>query len=169
MTEDVARAVDAIARNGGGRAAFLRRLVEDAVAGQPTPPPARPATSPPPDGRTIRVGTLLTPEDADWIDQEAFAMGLHRSSWIAALVHRRASGGPRFSREGELAIIRTHTELRRISAALLRIAHQAGRPGSVEACDQPPRFEELAREVRAHIIGLEAGFVGNLSYWRTGE
>lgn len=169
VTEDMARALDAIARNGGGRAAFLRRLVEDALNGRPQPAPARLATARPPDDRTVKVRTYLTPKDAAWIEEEAFAMGLHRSSWIAALVHRRASGGPRFSREGELAIIRTHTELRRIATALSVIGREFGKLGSAEARAQAPRLEQLAREVEAHIGGLQSAFAGNLSYWRTAE
>jgi len=169
VTEEAARAFDAIARHGGGRASLLRRLVGDAVAGRPTPPPARPAMLQPPADRSVKVRTDLTPEDAAWIDREAFAMGLHRSSWIAALVHRRASGAPRFSREGELSIIRSHSELRRIAATLSDIGLHLGKLETAEGHDQAVRLEQLAREVRDHMSGLRAGFEGNLSYWRTGE
>ncbi len=96
-------------------------------------------------------------------------MGLHRSSWIAAVVHRRASGGPRFSREGELSIIRSHSELRRIGVTLSQIARQLEELGSAQASDQAARVERLAQEVRDHMSGLRAGLEGNLAYWQGRE
>lgn len=153
-----------MARRGRGKAAWLRGLVDRALAGETAPIAVSPGGAKPPSDRTVKVRVYLSASDADWIENEAFAMGMHRSSWIAALVHRRATCALRYSREGELAIIRAHTELRRIRSAISQLAGEAGL-GATQIDDLPQRLEVLVQEVRGHMGDLRAGFAGNDAYW----
>lgn len=144
----------------GGRSAMFRRLIEEALrkSANARPKPQRPA----PTSRPVKIRTHLTEQDAAWIEVEAAMLGMSRSSWIAALIERRASGGPRFSRDGELVLFEVHTELRRIRAELA--LPLAERPDSLSAVQREP-LEMLRADIARHMTGLRDAFEGNLAYW----
>lgn len=163
VSDEVASCFDAVAGAAGGRSALLRRLVEDAAGGAPTPPKA---ASGPRDAARLMV-RLGAPESRH-VTVQAAAMSLPRAAWVAALVRRHAGGAPRFPRSEELALMAIHGEIRRIGvnvngmARALNSGWMAGRVSDAELV----AVADLGRELRAHMAGLGAAFAGNLAYWR---
>ena len=169
VSEDLAKAFDRLARSHGrARSKMLRGIIEQAVGDEPKPAVlTRAPPYAPPTGRSIKVRVYLACDDADWVEGEALEMGLTRSSWIAALVHHRATLKPRFSREGELALIAVHTDLRRIrlEVAGLRTVCQ-----SLDLADpQTSVLQEFDQDLSKHMRALRAAFEGNLAYWAVGR
>ena len=161
VPDAAARRFDAAAAAAGGRSAMLRRLIETAGAGD------TPAAS----GRGIRPVRLmvrLAAEDAAAAAQAADAMGLRRSAWVAALVRRRVRSRPTFARADELALLAIQGEVRRIGVNVNQVARAvntavlAGQVLDLELA----YLEDLARELRAHLIALREAFEGNLAYWQ---
>ncbi|MBU1376144.1 MAG: MobC family plasmid mobilization relaxosome protein [Alphaproteobacteria bacterium] len=162
VPDDLAERFDSAAAKTGGRSALLHRLVREAAAkaprGAPTAFPARDA---------MRLMVRLASADAAYVAAEAAAMALPRAAWVAALVRRHAAGAPRFSRPGELALIATHGEVRRIGVNVNQIARALntavleGRVLDTELSS----LDDLRRELRDHMEGLGEAFRGNLAYW----
>lgn len=98
-------------------------------------------------------------------------MGMPRNRWIAALVHRRLLGRPKFNPAEALSLLAIQAELRRIGANVIPIAralNAAALEGGV-ADVEPIDLDELRREMRSHVLALREAFEGNLAYWETPE
>lgn len=152
--------LNALADTAGGRSAMVRRLVEEALQSAAKGPPKPPWTAP--GSRRIRIRICLTEHDAAWTEAEAAMLGMNRSSWIAALIERRASGRPRFSRAGELVLFEIHSELRRIRAELgVALADRPDGSTAVEG----ELWATLRADIAGHMAALRDAFEGNLAYW----
>jgi hypothetical protein len=163
VPDPAAHRFDAAAADHGGRSALLRRLVIE--AGGDTE--AQTAT---PTIRSIRLMVRLGPEDGLAVQREAAAMGLRPSSWVAALVHRRVRGAPRFALHDEVALLAIRGEVHRIGinanqiARALNTAVVEGKVLDLEVA----YLDDLRRELRGHLAGLAEAFAGNLAYWDVG-
>ncbi len=162
VTDGLAARFDAAAATVGGRSAMLRRLVENAAGSTSTGASLAP-------GRrdAARLMVRLAAPEARHVADQAAALGLPRSAWVAALVRRHASGAPRFARPEELALIAVHGEVRRIGVNVNQIAralNTAVMEGRVLDAELGA-VADLGRELRAHIAGLGEAFAGNLTYW----
>jgi hypothetical protein len=116
VPDDVAARFDAAAAPAG-RSALLRRLVDDAVSRFPGVAPELAVRR-----DALRVMVRLAPPEATHVTAEAAAMGLPRSSWVAALVRSHSRGGPTFSRTAELSLMGVRSEIRRIGVNVNQIA-----------------------------------------------
>jgi Bacterial mobilisation protein (MobC) len=162
VPDDLATRFDAAADPLGGRSALLFRLVDGAAA---------PAVKHPGASRlkrdAARLMVRLAAPDAAHVGREAAALGQPRATWVAALVHRHAAGGPRFARPDELTLIAIQSELRRIGVNVNQIARalntevMEGRVLDLELV----YLDNLRREMRGHLEGLREAFAGNLAYW----
>jgi hypothetical protein len=162
VPDDLAESFDAAAAATGGRSALLHRLVREAATKAPR---GAPAASPARDA--MRLMVRLAPAEAAHVAAEAATMAMPRAAWVAALVRRHTIGAPRFSRLGELALIATHGEVRRIGinvnqiARALNTAVLEGRVLDTELSS----LDDLRRELRDHMEGLGEALRGNLAYW----
>jgi hypothetical protein len=159
-----AQRFDAAAADQGGRSALLRRLVLEA-GGQAGSEAATPTV------RSIRLMVRLAPEDGLAVQREAAALGLRPAPWVAALVRRRVLGVPRFAPHDEASLLAIRSEVHRIGinanqiARALNTAIIEGKVLDLEIA----YLDELRRELRVHLAGLEAAFAGNLAYWDAPE
>lgn len=165
VPDDLAVRFDAAADPMGGRSALLFRLVDGAAA-----PVADPLTRPRFKRNACRLMVRLAPPEATHVGREAATLGLPRATWVAALVHRHATGGARFARPDELILIAIQGELRRVGvnvnqiARALNTAVMEGRVLDLELS----YLDDLQREIRGHMEGLREAFAGNLAYWDAG-
>lgn len=163
LSDDLAARFDAWADARGGRSAALRRVIGDAAKGQPGAVPA--ARSGP---RPIKLTVRLTASDARGLDAAAAGMGLTPNAWAAALIRRRLSGRPTFSRSEALSLIAIQTELRRIGINANQIAralNTAVLEGKVLELELA-YLDDLRAEIRGHMLALREAFEGNLAYWQ---
>lgn len=165
VPDDLAARFDAAAYPLGGRSALLFRLIDGA-----TPPPLGPAHPPTTRRDACRLMVRLAAAEAAHVAREADALGQPRATWVAALVRRHTTGGARFCRPGELALIAIQGELRRIGvnvnqiARALNTAVMEGRVLDLELT----YLDELRKEMRGHMEALREAFAGNLAYWDSG-
>lgn len=165
VSDEVAAAFDAIARTRSGRARLLRSLIEKAMAA--TPAGSAPPAIDEPRGPKRQVLLYMASKDVDAVEREASAMGFSRSAWIVALVRRRLGGRLRFSREGELALILVHGELRRLRAGMLQTVRALeAEPG---LADRAGEVANLAAELGSQMAGVRAAMEGNVRYWEVGN
>jgi hypothetical protein len=162
VADDLASRFDLVAAPGGGRSAMLHRLVRDAAAeATPGAAPRKPRRD------ALRLMVRLAPPEAAHVEREALAMAMPRAAWVAALVRRHVTGRSTFARADELTLIGTLRELRRIGvnvnqiARALNTAVMEGRVLDTELT----AVDDLRRELRGHIGGLQEAFAGNLAYW----
>jgi len=162
LEDDLAARFDAAARAHGGRSARLRQLVVgDVQAGGGVPSMGRDRAN------SLRLMVRLRPPEARFVAQEAGAMGLPRSAWVAALVLRRAQAGLVFSVSSERALIAVQSEIHRIGvnvnqiARALNVAVMAGRVLELEMA----ALDDLRRELQGHLMAVREGVLGNLAYW----
>lgn len=162
VSDELAAGFDAVAVTTGGRSALLQRLVRQAageVGSDPKPAGAH--------RDAARLMVRLAAGEAIHAAREADAMGLPRSTWVAALVAAHARGAPRFARPDEVSLIAIQGELRRIGvnvnqiARALNTAVMEGRVLDTEL----GAIEDLRLETRAHINALREVFAGNVAYW----
>lgn len=85
-------------------------------------------------------------------------MGMHRSSWIAALVHRRCAGAPRFKREDELSLFELHAEIGRLRRQIQSVI------GSYQPIEREI-LDDVAGTLARHALALRRAVEGNLRYW----
>ena len=163
--EMVAR-FDGWAAERGGRSAALRRLISRASCGGEiaAPAPARRIAQP------MKLTVRLSAMDARGLDAAAAEMGLTRSAWAAALIRRRLTSRPTFSRSDGLALAAIQSDLRRIGVNANQIAralNTAVLEGKVLDLELA-YLDELRAEIRAHMLALREAFEGNLGYWDAG-
>lgn len=163
LSDELAERFDRAAAGQGGRSVLLRRLIDQtagAVPGAPLLVAGRPA----------KLTVRLTDGDLIALARVAAELGLTPNAWAAALIRRRLSNTPTFSRIGEDTLIAIQTELRRIGvnvnqmARALNTAVLEGRVLELEMA-QAAAFRA---ELRDHLDGLRAALRGNLDYWETG-
>ena len=161
LPDDLLSRFDSWAGAQGGRAPALRRLMVEAVREAPTSVRRLPL-------RPHKLTVRLAADDARDLEWEASKIGLTPNAWAAAVLRRRLGGKPTFPRDQALAMIATQAELRRIGvnvnqiARALNVAFMEGRVLELEL----GALTGLGQEIRGHILGLRAGFEGNLAYWR---
>lgn len=162
LSPDLTRRFDAAAAGQGGRSRLLRRLMEGA-AQAPLPGPEEA----PPTARSGKLTLRLGEADLRLLEAEAAAMGLSRTQWSVALIHRRLHDRPHFSRPEALALIEVRRELRRIGVNINQIA----RALNTAVMDGAVLDLELAQlgafqvEISAWVDALGEAFEGNLAYW----
>lgn len=150
---------DEAARPLGGRLPLLRQLMLQAADGHNAGLAAFEQQA-----RPIDVRVRLGPREAEHLICEAAAMGLPRSSWAAALIHRHFMRRPTFSRQAELCLFAAHGELRRMR---LELAAMAAAPALAKAPEVQARIEALRDEISRHMRNIRAAVEGNLEYWKT--
>lgn len=163
VPDDLAARFDAGADLAGGRSAVLRRLIAAAAGDAPKPSP-RPRRR----RQGERLMVRLDGREAAFVAAEAQAMGLPRSTWVAALIRRRCGGQPTFSRADDLALDGLRREVRRIGVNVNQIAralNTAVMEGRVLQAELGS-LDELRLELRAHLRAVAEAFEGNLSYWQ---
>ena len=151
---------DACAGGQGGRAPTLRRLMDQAAAGPPTPGERLPA-------RPLKLTVRLAADDGEGLAREAASMGLTPNGWVAALVRRRLHGKPTFRPGEAVALLAIQGEVRRIGVNVNQIAralNTAVMEGKVLDLEVA-YLDALRTELRAHMFTLREAFAGNLAYW----
>ena len=151
---------DACAGGQGGRAPTLRRLMDQAAAGPPTPGERLPA-------RPLKLTVRLAADDGEGLAREAASMGLTPNGWVAALVRRRLHGKPTFRPGETVALLAIQGEVRRIGVNVNQIAralNTAVMEGKVLDLEVA-YLDALRTELRAHMFTLREAFEGNVAYW----
>lgn len=165
LPPDLVRRFDAAAAGRGGRSRLLRRLMEEA-AQAPSPDPVTAGLS----GRTGKLTLRLGETDLALLEAEAAVLGLSRTQWCVALIRRRLHRRPQLTPPQAFAFIEVQRELRRIGVNINQIAramNTAVLEGTVLDLEVA-QLAAFADEIRAHLAGLRAAFVGNLAYWSDG-
>lgn len=151
---------DAAAGSQGGRAPTLRRLMDQAAAGSPSPSGRLPP-------RPLKLTVRLADDDCDGLAREAATMGLSPNGWAAALIRHRLHGKPTFPRAEAVALLAIQGEVRRIGVNVNQIAralNTAVMEGKVLDLEIA-YLDALRTELRAHMFTLREAFEGNLAYW----
>lgn len=162
LDDDLAARFDGWAAPRGGRSVALRRLMAGAAdeIGDVTSRAAG-------DRLPVKLTVRLSAVDAIGLDSTAAETGLTRNAWAGAVLRRRLRERPTFGRSDAVSLIAIQTELRRIGvnvnqiARALNTAVMEGRVLDLEL----GALEELRREVRGHLTGLQSAVAGNLAYW----
>ncbi len=165
IADDVAARFDRAAASRGGRSALLRTMICEAAAGAERGPGVPVGVKR--DGARLMI--RLASADARFVEMAAAEMGLSRAGWVAALVRRRAYGGPQFARSDELMLRAILGELRRVGVNVNQIAralNTAVMEGKVLDLELSS-LSDFRTEIRAHVSALREAFEGNLSYWET--
>jgi hypothetical protein len=160
VSDDLLARFDACAGGQGGRAPTLRRLMDQAATGPPSPGGRLPA-------RPLKLTIRLTTDDGDGLAREAAAMGLTPNGWAAALIRRRLHSTPTFPRGETVALLAIQGEVRRIGVNVNQIAralNTAVMEGKVLDLEVA-YLDALRTELRAHMLTLRQAFEGNLAYW----
>ena len=160
VPDDLLARFDAAAGSQGGRAPTLRRLMDQAANGSPSPRGRLPA-------RPLRLTIRLTADDGDGLAREAAAMSLTPNGWAAALIRHRLHGKPTFPRGEAIALLAIQGEVRRIGVNVNQIAralNTAVMDGKVLDIEMA-YLDALRTELRAHMFTLREAFEGNLAYW----
>ncbi|WP_372784808.1 plasmid mobilization relaxosome protein MobC [Phenylobacterium sp.] len=162
LDDDLAARFDAWASARGGRSVALRQLMVGAV-GASREMASHAAHAPFPVKLTVR----LSAADVIGLDVAAAETGLTRNAWAAAVLRRRLRDRPTFAGSDAVSLIAIQTELRRIGvnvnqiARALNTAVMEGRVLDLEL----GALDDLRREMRGHLRGLQSAFAGNLAYW----
>jgi hypothetical protein len=160
VADDLLARFDAAAGGQGGRAPTLRRLMDQAAAGMPSPVGRLPT-------RPLKLTVRLAEGDGDGLAREAAAMGLTPNGWAAALIRHRLHGRPTFPRAEAVALLAIQGEVRRIGVNVNQIAralNTAVIEGKVLDLEVA-YLGALQTELRAHMSTLRAAFEGNHAYW----
>jgi hypothetical protein len=163
VSDPLASRFDAWAGAHGGRSPALRRLIDQACAGEAVGS-GRLGTRP------VKLTVRLTAQDARALQAAAGETGLTPNAWAAAVLRRRLSGRPTFRRIDEVALIAIHTELGRVGVNVNQIAralNTAVMEGKVLELELA-YLDGLRLEIRGHLAGLREAFEGNLAYWDGG-
>jgi hypothetical protein len=162
VPDDLLRRFDAAAAGKGGRSRLLRRLIDGAA--QAALPDVETAA---PTGERRKLTLRLAAEDMALLEAEAARRGLSRTQWSVALVRRRLRDRPQLTPPEAVAFIGVQRELRRIGVNVNQIARALntavleGRVLDLEVA----QLGAFAEEIRAHVLGLQEAFRGNLDYW----
>ena len=162
LPPDLIRRFDAAAAGRGGRSRFLRSLIGGAAQGA-LPEPVAPLVSP----RDAKLSLRLTADDMALLEAEAARTGLSRTQWTVALIRRRLHERPQLSPSEAIAFVGIQRELRRIGVNVNQIAralNTAVLEGKVLDLEVA-QLADFATEIRAHLVGVQDAFRGNLDYW----
>lgn len=159
------RFADEAARQGLSESAFLKRLVERALAGTDSELAAvRPST---PIARDARITVRLVPEDRLLLRERATARGMPAASYVSTLVraHLRTLA-PLPDRELE-ALRAVVTQLAAIGRNLNVIARAAGSgsPAAVPTAEYVRMMLGLCEATHGHVKGL---MKANITSWEAG-
>lgn len=160
VSDDLLARFDAAAGGQGGRAASLRRLMDQYAQAAPSPGGRLPP-------RPVKLTVRLADDDGDSLAREAAAMALTPNSWAAALIRCRLHGKPTFPRAEATALLAVQGEVRRIGVNVNQIAralNTAVLEGQVLDLELV-YLDALRTELRAHMFTLREAFEGNLAYW----
>lgn len=162
LPPDLIRRFDAAAAGRGGRSRLLRSLIGGA-AQVAFPEPAAPLVSP----RDAKLSLRLTADDMELLEVEAARTGLSRTQWTVALIRRRLHERPQLTPSEAIAVVGIQRELRRIGVNVNQIAralNTAVLEGKVLDLEVG-QLADFATEIRAHLVGVQDAFRGNLDYW----
>ena len=162
LDDDLAARFDGWAAVRGGCSVALRQLMAGAAGevGEMASPGTR-AQLP------VKLTVRLSAGDAIGLDSAAAETGLTRNAWARAVLRRRLRDRPTFTGSDAVSLIAIQTELRRIGvnvnqiARALNTAVMEGRVLDLEL----GALDDLRREMRGHLSGLQSAFAGNLAYW----
>lgn len=109
----------------------------------------------------------MTIDDMALLEVEAARTGLSRTQWTVALIRRRLHERPQLSPSEAIAFVGIQRELRRIGVNVNQIAralNTAVLEGKVLDLEVA-QLADFATEIRAHLVGVQDAFRGNLDYW----
>ena len=161
LPDDLADRFDEAAASHGGRSVVLRRLIHEAAGASQAGVQLLER------GRPAKLTVRLADPDLAALAAAAAELGLTPNAWAAALIRRRLSNRPAFSREGERGLMAIQTELRRIGVNL----NQMARALNTEVMEgrvldlQLTEVRAFRDELRGRLSDLRAALAGNLDYW----
>lgn len=164
LDDELATRFDGWASTRGGRSVALRQLIEGAGGGSAVTTAARAVRRA---RLPVKLTLRLSAADAVGLEAAAAETGLTRNAWAAAVLRRRLRDRPTFAGSDGVSLITIQTELRRIGvnvnqiARALNTAVMEGRVLELEL----GALEDLRREMRGHLTGLQSVLAGNLAYW----
>ena len=159
VPDDLADRFAGYAAANGGRSAAVRKLMSE-VAERPLLH-AAPLLPP---GRRRRLTIGLADVDLASLRVVAADSGLSPNGWVSALVRRRLTDRPGFTREGERELAAIQVHLRRVCINLSQVVRGGsdGTPAPLHAV----LIDELREDLREQLLGLRAALAGNLDDWR---
>ncbi|MEO6947414.1 MAG: plasmid mobilization relaxosome protein MobC [Nitrobacter sp.] len=161
IPDDLAARFSALAMTEGGKSAFLRRLIGEAV-GAP-----RRATAPLPIGTPQKITVRFREGEMRKLATVASERGMTRTGWIVALVRSRLASPIQHS-PGEQAALRTIVrELNRIGGNINQIARAANTSalqGRAVKSD-PSAIREARATIDIALAQLRGALDDNADYW----
>ena len=175
LDDDLAQRFDVRASARGGRSAFLRRLIMEALnegAGAGTAA-AGEVVAPRSARATRRVEIRLAEEEIAALDTEAAALGLKRTDWVTTLVRRRLRVQGGLPREERAAVAQAWRELNRIGINLNQATRALNASIMVESgldvAREAARVASFRAEIGTALAGLGAALRGDLAYWDSAD
>ncbi|MBT2246253.1 mobilization protein [Sphingobium sp. BHU LFT2] len=166
LSDDLARRFDRVAAQSGGRAALMRKLIDEAVGGAGeggTDVPARTR-------RPHRLEIRLDDEDMRLIGAAALERGLTRNGWAAEVVrHRLRVDAPAALPERQ-AIADAWRQIRRVGLNINQAVHALHaammKDSRLDLAREAARVAAMRGDVAEQTRALGKALKGDLSYWR---
>lgn len=144
----------------GGSSAALRRLMAEAIDGQPPAPPAGV-------GRGEQVGVRFKRTERAALAEAARARDTSPANWVRSLALVHLARRPQWNAAELEALREVFRELRRVGTNVNQIARVMN--GAIETGNYPPyqggAVREAAQIIRSDMRRVVAMMTGNFDYW----
>lgn len=166
LSDDLARRFDQSAAKAGGRAALMRKLIEQAADG-----PGEGSDAPSPASRRPhRLEIRLDNEDMRLLAAASSERGLTRNGWAAELVrHRLRASAPPALPERQ-AIADAWRQIRRVGLNINQAVHALHaammKDSRLDLAREAARVADMRQDVADQTRALGRALKGDLSYWQ---